>query len=178
MKKFVLFGILLAGLLLAGCPQPPDNGNNNGGGNVDKSQLIESGDNVEVEYKGTFESGEEFDSSARIGQPLAFTAGSGQMIKGFDEAVIGMRLNQEKTVTLSPDKAYGYSDPQLIVEINSDNIPDFDKLTVGMTVHSPEAGAGVVKEIKANSALIDFNSPLAGKTLVFWIKVVKIEKAA
>ncbi len=67
---------------------------------------VKAGDSVAVEYTGRFENGTIFDSSAGR-DPLEFTAGSGQMIEGFDEAVIGMKLGEEKKVTIPPEKAYG-----------------------------------------------------------------------
>ncbi|MBN2517861.1 MAG: FKBP-type peptidyl-prolyl cis-trans isomerase [Candidatus Altiarchaeota archaeon] len=67
---------------------------------------VKAGDAVKVEYTGRFEDGEVFDSSEGR-EPLEFTAGVGQMIEGFDEAVIGMALGEEKTVTIPPEKAYG-----------------------------------------------------------------------
>ena len=185
MKQIVFISFLLAVLLLSGCNMPAGptgntgtNGTtgNSGGVIVDNSQIVENGDTIKVEYKGTFESGEEFDSSARSGNPLEFVAGAGQMIKGFDAAVIGMRLDEEKTITLQPDEAYGYPDPQRIVVIKKENIADFNGLEVGMYVNSPEAGKGLIVEIKEEGALVDFNNPMAGKALIFWIKVVGIQK--
>ena len=179
MKKIVFACFVLLILLFSGCAQPQDNSGNANGGDIlaDNSQIVEKGDTIKVEYKGTFETGEEFDSSARSGTPLEFVAGAGRMIKGFDAAVIGMKLNGEKTVTLAPEEAYGQPDPSRIVEIKKENIPDFNSLEIGMTVSSPQAGNGIVTALDENSATVDFNGKLAGKTLVFWIKVVGIQKA-
>ena len=73
-------------------------------------EIAKKGDVVEVDYVGTFENGEVFDSSEGR-EPLKFELGAGQMIPGFDEAVDGMKLMEEKTVTLPPEKAYGASGP-------------------------------------------------------------------
>lgn len=175
-----IFLILAILIIASGCVQnQPNSGNNSGDGNlVDNSKIVAKGDTIKVEYKGTLENGEEFDSTAKQGgNPLEFEAGAGQMIKGFDSAVIGMRLNQEKTITLKPEEAYGLVDEKRIIEIKKENIADFDSLKVGMAVSSPEAGTGIVTQIKGDTAIIDFNHPLAGKTLIFWIKIVGIEKA-
>ncbi|MDD5163871.1 MAG: peptidylprolyl isomerase [Candidatus ainarchaeum sp.] len=178
MKKIfpVLLAIIILGLALAGCAQQASQ-DNNGGGTVDLSKIVETGDKIKVEYKGTFENGEEFDSSAKFGEPLEFTAGKGEMIKGFDSAVIGMRLNDEKTITLKPEDAYGARDESKIIEIPKSSIADSNNLKVGMTLQSPQAGIGTIIQIKTDSVIIDFNHPMAGKTLVFWIKVVEITKA-
>ena len=172
MKKIfpaILFIAIVSIIFLGGCVQ--DNPNPN-----DLSKTVEVGDTIKVEYRGTLADGSVFDSSARIGKPLEFAAGKGQMIKGFDNAVLGMDLNEEKNISIKPEEAYGNPDPSLILQVSKEKIADFNKLTVGMTVSSPQAGNGVVKSIDANFATIDFNPSLAGKTLNFWIKVVSIVK--
>lgn len=178
MKKTILIAsaIIILALALAGCAQQASQGNNDGG-TVDLSKIVETGDKVKVEYKGTFENGEEFDSSAKFGEPLEFTAGKGEMIKGFDNAVIGMRLNDEKTITLKPEEAYGSRDESKVIEIPKSSIADSNNLKVGMTLQSSQAGIGTIIQIKSDSVIIDFNHPMAGKTLIFWIKIVSIEKA-
>ena len=172
MKKIFWAGIVIAlvsVIFLGGCVQ--DNPNPN-----DLSKTVEVGDTVKVEYKGTLADGSVFDSSARIGKPLEFAAGKGQMIKGFDNAVLGMDLNSEKNITIKPEEAYGKPVPSLILQVSKDTIADFNKLEIGMGVNSPQMGRGIVKNIDANFATIDFNPLLAGKTLNFWIKVVSIVK--
>lgn len=175
MKKMIglAFGTALLIFLLAGCVRPQDPDQN--GGNNMAVEKIGSGDKIEVEYKGTLSDGTMFDSSEGRG-PLAFTVGAGQMIKGFDKAVIGMSLNEEKTVTLQPADAYGESDPSKTIELPKDKVGGIENLKVGMSVTSSVGTNGVIKEIKENTVIIDFNHPLAGKPLTFWIKVVKIQK--
>jgi len=178
MKKAIILGMLII-IILSGCVQESEgNGSSNGenGGNGMDTEKVELGDKVSVDYKGTLEDGTEFDSS--IGKrPLEFTAGAGQMIKGFDAAVIGMAAGEEKTVTLAPEDAYGEADPARIVEIPKDQVQDLGTIEVGMTLTSSQGINGVVKEIKDEAIVVDFNHPLAGKTLTFWIKVVSIEKS-
>ena len=86
-----------------------------------QENTIESGDTIEVHYVGTLEDGTQFDNSRERGQPLAFNAGSGQMIPGFDEAVIGMSVGDTETLNLAPEKAYGEYD-----ENNTQTIPKSD----------------------------------------------------
>ncbi len=177
MKNFFeILGIVLAVALLSGCVQPEEGDSiddENGGNNM--VEKVETGNSISVEYRGTLEDGTQFDASEGRG-PLVFTAGAGQMIKGFDAAVIGMGLNEEKTITLQPSEAYGESDPSKIVEIPKANIGDANSLEVGMSVTSSQGVNGIVKEIKENAVIIDFNHALAGKKLTFWIKVVAIKK--
>ncbi|MCL2403211.1 MAG: FKBP-type peptidyl-prolyl cis-trans isomerase [Coriobacteriia bacterium] len=110
MKKTVLLlGILLGAMLvLTAC-----NGDSNGDGDA---VVVEVGDTVVAEYTGKLAAdGEVFDSSAERGAPLEFVAGVGMMIPGFDDAVLGMELNEEKTVEIPSDQAYGsagITDPQ------------------------------------------------------------------
>ncbi len=172
----VIFGIT-ALVLLSGCTvQQPSNGNSGNGTDI-TAEVVEVDDTVKVEYEGRFESGEVFDSSARHGKPLEFVAGIGRVIRGFDEAVVGMRLGEEKTVTIPPVKAYGFRDKSKIVEIPKENFGDsWDSLEVGVPVHSSQGANGTVLELKEDSAIVDFNHHLAGKTLIFWIKVIYIKK--
>lgn len=195
--KARIFPVLLIALLVlfSGCVQPDGNGlgpedvggikgnnegngtiepgNGNGGSNM--AEKVESGDKVAVEYKGTLSDGTQFDASEGRG-PLEFTAGAGQMIKGFDKAVIGMALNQEKTVTMKASDAYGEADPSKVVEVPKENISGSEDLEVGMSITSSSGVNGIIQEIKEDTLVIDFNHKLAGKDLTFWIKVVKIEK--
>jgi FKBP-type peptidyl-prolyl cis-trans isomerase 2 len=173
MKKAVLFG-LLAILLFAGCVQQEKPRSSNA---EISAALVEAGDSVRVEYEGRLLSGEVFDSSRQHGSTLEFVAGAGTMIRGFDEAVIGMRLGEEKTVEIPPQKAYGFRDESKVVEIPKEQFPDWNALETGMPVHSETGVNGRIVELKENSAIVDFNHELAGKTLVFWIKVVGIEKS-
>ena len=178
MKKnfFAILGIVIAIAVLSGCVQPDDTNNagQGNGGNI-MVERVETGNSIAVEYKGTLQDGTQFDASEGRG-PLEFVAGTGQMIKGFDKAVIGMALNEEKTVALEPSDAYGETDQSKIVEISKANIGDANSLKVGMSVTNSQGVNGIVKEIKEDVVVIDFNHQLAGKKLTFWIKVVKIEK--
>ena len=99
-KSIILIAVLAAAMLVfAAC----NGSDETTGGNT---EVVESGDTVSVEYTGRLSNGEEFDSSAG-GPPLTFVAGSGMMIPGFDSAVLGMRLGEEKTVEIPAAEAYG-----------------------------------------------------------------------
>jgi FKBP-type peptidyl-prolyl cis-trans isomerase 2 len=141
------------------------------------SQVVANGDLVQVYYTGKFTNGTVFDSNFGR-QPLNFTVGSNQLITGFDEAVVGMRLNETKNVTLSPNEAYGQVNPSMIVEVP---LNTFGNQTVetGMIVTRTSNGQqyqGIVISTNATGATINFNPPLAGQTLIFTIKVVGIQK--
>lgn len=139
---------------------------------------IKKGDKVKVEYTGTLGNGTVFDSSEKHGQPLEFEIGSGQIIKGFENVVIGMEKGEEKDITLKPEEAYGKLDERLKKEIPRYQLPKEQEPKVGMTLlmglpNGNQIPAKIV-EIKDNSVVIDLNHPLAGKTLHFKIKIVDI----
>ena len=186
-KVILLLGIFL---LLLGCVQNPgtnsaagNSGDNNSqaiatgnGANTGADAMkVENGNKVKVEYIGKLTDGNIFDKSEGRG-PLEFTAGAGQMIKGFDEAVIGMKLNEEKTVTLPPEKAYGAVNPDAFQWVPLANLPAGLEVGIGTQLMTSTGMQVVVVDVNADSAKIDFNHKLAGKTLIFWIKVVNIEK--
>ena len=141
--------------------------------------MVESGKTVKVEYRGTFDDGQEFDSSERHGQPLEFVVGSKQVVPGFDAAVASMELNEEKDVVLEPKDAYGERNDQLIHDVKRDQLPQDAEPKVGMMLmmhheNGMQFPAQIV-EVSDDSVKIDLNRPLAGKTLHFHIKVVEIQ---
>src|SRR5690554_3806761 len=141
-------------------------------------EIVQEKSNVSVHYTGTLETGEEFDSS-RHREPLSFTVGEGQMIPGFEKAVKGMKLNETKKITITPDDAYGEAKPEMIQTISKDQLPPELEVEVGQQLASemPDGQQIVVTvtDVKENEITIDANHPLAGKTLNFDIEVVKIE---
>jgi len=146
----------------------------------ENGKVVEKGDTVSVFYTGKFENGEVFDSNVGK-EPFTFTVGAGQVIPGFDKAVLGMKLGEEKTVTITPEEGYGERDERYVFQYPLDKFPEDIKknLKVGETLYmNTEQGPIPVKVIAIEGATvtIDANHPLAGKTLVFDIKVVDIKK--
>lgn len=143
---------------------------------------VEKGDKVKVEYEGTFDDGTVFDSSkhGEHSHPLEFEVGAGNVIPGFDSAVIGMKEGEEKDVVIEAKDAYGEYKEELTKEIPRDMLPKDDRVKEGamLMMANPQGQQFpvVVKELKEDRAKIDFNHPLAGKKLHFKIKVVSIEK--
>ena len=139
---------------------------------------VKKGDRVKVEYTGKFEDGKVVDSSASHEQPLEFVAGGGQVVPGFDNAVIGMEKGEEKEVRLRPSQAYGEPDPALVKKLPRDDFPKDVKLKPGMTLGLMQPGLGQmpakVMAVTENEVTIDLNHPLVGKILNFKIKVVDI----
>lgn len=138
---------------------------------------IKDGDQVKVHYTGKLTDGTIFDSSEGR-DPLAFTIGKGMMIPGFEKGVLGMALNEEKTLIIEPADAYGELRDDMIAEVPMAQLPPDIKAEVGMELMSqtPDGQQLVVKIVEVNddSIKVDANHPLGGKTLTFDIKVVEI----
>jgi peptidylprolyl isomerase len=142
----------------------------------DMADEIKRGDTISVNYTGTFESGEVFDSSEG-NSPLKFTVGAGQLIKGFDDAVVGMKRGDKKKVTIAPENAYGERRDDHVVDFPAANIPEDMEMTAGTVVQlSDESGRAfpaVVTEVTDDVVKMDVNHPLAGKTLIFDIEIAE-----
>ena len=138
---------------------------------------VQNGNYVQVHYEGHLESGQMFDSS-RGGQPLEIKVGDGQLIAGFEEALLGMKPEETKKVTLTPEKAYGERDEALERSFERSQMPPGMDPKVGDTValHTTQ-GHQVPVKIKAvdeQKVVVDLNHPLAGETLTFDIEVMGV----
>lgn len=147
---------------------------------VYKMETAQKGDKVKVEYVGTLEDGTIFDSTEKHEGPLEFIIGSGHIIQGFDNAVEGMKVGEEKQITLSPKEAYGEYNPELLKELPKEVFPQDQTLQKGMVfmlnLPSGQQVPARISEIKDQEVTIDLNPPLAGKTLKFKIKLLAIAK--
>lgn len=137
---------------------------------------VKKGDKIKVDYTGSFESGEVFDSSEKHGQPLEFEAGAGMVVPGFDEAVIGMKTGEEKQVTLKPEEAYGMPNEQAIQKVPKDKFPAEAKegMMIGVPLPNGQQMPAKIVKIDDKEVTIDMNHPMAGKTLIFKIKILEI----
>lgn len=134
---------------------------------------------VRVHYEGTFNDGTKFDSSYDRGEPLEFTCGAGQMIKGFDEAVKNMKVGEVKNIHLMPDEAYGMPDPRNILTINQQQMPGSKQLSVGQRIVLTDPMGNrfpVTVTAKTETTItFDANHEMAGKELNFKIELVSVE---
>jgi peptidylprolyl isomerase len=142
------------------------------------ASTVSAGDNISVYYTGSFTNGTVFDSN--IGRtPLQFTAGSNQLIIGFSQGVIGMKLNETKTITLQPNEAYGYYNQSFVIPVPLSRFGNHT-VSVGNIITqisgSGQQTEGIITALNNTTAIVDFNSPLSGKTLIFNVTVVKIQK--
>ncbi len=140
---------------------------------------VKNGDSVKVHYTGSLDDGTVFDSSEGR-EPLAFTVGSGQIIKGFNDGVIGMKEGEEKSIHIPAAEAYGEKNPQLMRKVAKNLLPADREPQVGMVLGLVRADGmqteARIVEVHAEEILIDLNHPLAGKDLTFMVKIVSIEE--
>jgi FKBP-type peptidyl-prolyl cis-trans isomerase SlpA len=141
---------------------------------------IENNSKVTLDYEGKLEDGQIFDTSTHgdHSHPLTFTVGEGNVIPGFEKAVLGMNVNEEKEFEIAPEDAYGMPDERLFQEIPRNVLPQTPEPQAGMALmmQTPEGNIPVmISEVKADSVVLNMNHPLAGKKLIFKIKILKVE---
>jgi FKBP-type peptidyl-prolyl cis-trans isomerase 2 len=137
---------------------------------------IKKGDTVTVNYKGTLENGDVFDESKDHG-PIEFKVGDHEVVPGFENAVLGKEIGDEFTVKIQPAEAYGEIDPENTQEFKKSDLK-LESYEVGMQLlfehqhgdHSHRI-PGEIVEVKEKAVIIDFNHPLAGEVLNFWMKI-------
>ncbi len=175
-KKTVF--ILAAGLIIAGCGESGNNIENEKSELKEETKLVKVDDKIKVQYTGKLKNGEVFDKS-KEGQPLEFTVGDGKIIPGLDEAVKGMKLNEEKKVTIDSRDAYGEKKEGLLQDVPMQAFPEDFEPEIGrrLNLQSQDGQTfnGEITSINDESITVDLNHPLAGKDLIFNIKVVGIK---
>jgi FKBP-type peptidyl-prolyl cis-trans isomerase 2 len=136
--------------------------------------MIENGTIVNVHYTGKLTDGSVFDTSEGRGT-LQFEIGSGQIIPGFEKALIGKNTGDKVTINITPDEAYGPVYEELFVKIPKDKMPgDVEVGQVLQATNEENVSNVLVMEVNDDHVLIDGNHPLAGKELVFDIEVVSV----
>lgn len=135
------------------------------------------GDQVKVHYTGKLADGQIFDSSAGS-EPLEFTIGEGNLISGFEEAVVGMSSGESKSVAIPANQAYGFHRPDLVMVVDRQQIPPSVQPEVGQLLElrhgENESLAVMVTDVSAATITLDGNHPLAGKDLTFEIELLEI----
>ncbi|MAY84431.1 MAG: peptidylprolyl isomerase [Flavobacteriales bacterium] len=135
------------------------------------------GDKVKVHYTGKLTDDTIFDSS-REREPLEFTVGAGQMIKGFDAAVEGMAVGESKKVEIPSAEAYGERSDEAMIEVDKAQLPKDMKPEKGMQLEATSQDGRrqilIIHEVKEEKVVLDANHPLAGKELIFDIELVEV----
>lgn len=138
---------------------------------------VKSGDTVKVHYTGKFDNGEMFDTSEGS-DPLTFKVGGGQVIPGFDAALLGMQIGETKNIVIPPEQAYGMRQEELVQTITRDQFRlNGVEPEVGMAIemHTPDGSIPlVITELTDASVTLDANHPLAGEELHFALTLVEI----
>ena len=136
----------------------------------------QAGQQVRVHYTGKLDDGTIFDSSTG-NDPLSFTLGSGQVIPGFDKGVLGLAVNESRTVKIPAAEAYGPFQPGMVVELPKAEMPAHLKLKPGqrLQIKTPDGVLAVTVTAETDTTItLDGNHPLAGKDLTFDLQLVEI----
>jgi len=162
-----------AGLVLI-LPAPGRTEDKKGG-----AMSIADGKQVSLEYTLTLEDKSKVDSN--VGKdPLVFTQGAHEIIPGLEKQLAGLKAGESKRIEVSPEEGYGKVDPERKQEIDKNRIPEgARKVGAKLTGQGP-GGQPIfaqVAEVKDNTVVLDLNHPLAGKKLIFDVKVLKVEDA-
>jgi peptidylprolyl isomerase len=144
-----------------------------------KALTVNNSSMVELHYKGSLTDGTQFDSSYERGSPIRVEIGKAQLIKGFESALIGMKEGQKKSFTLTPEEAYGSTNPDAFSTVQRDQFPPDYIFVEGQAVQgATEAGQPIFATIASfsdSNVILDLNHPLAGKDLNFDIEIVELQ---
>jgi len=140
-------------------------------------QKVENGKFVTVEYKGTLDNGEVFDTTEGR-NPIELQMGAGQIIQGFENELLGMEVNEEKTFTLTPENAYGSRNEENMHSFSREEVPADMNPEVGQVIglQTPDGQQipAKVAQFDEEKLVVDLNHPLADKNLTFEIKVTGV----
>ncbi|MDP8256128.1 MAG: peptidylprolyl isomerase [Candidatus Alcyoniella australis] len=135
------------------------------------------GDTVKVHYTGTFDDGSEFDTS-KGSDPMEFCIGAGEIIDGFEQALIGMSIGDKKTENIPADNAYGQRKDEMVFVVEKEQFPPEIAPQVGQRLQVPMQNGQMlpvtITEISETEVTLDANHPLAGRDLTFKIELVEI----
>lgn len=142
---------------------------------------IKNGDLVRLNYKGALDNDTIF-STSNANEPLEITVGEGKLLKGLEDALIGMVAGETKTVLLSAKDGYGIHDPEKIYQVERATMPPELELKAGMLLRAEGEDAGsypaTVLKIDEDTVVLDTNHPLADQNLTFALEVVSVHSAS
>jgi peptidylprolyl isomerase len=137
-----------------------------------------NGDSVKIHYTGTLDDGYKFDSSYDHLEPLEFTIGRGEMIRGFEQAVVGMEPGETKIVRIASNQAYGRHNPEKVIQVSRSKMPEGLEQEIGMRVQGSMPDGQTVEftivSLTESEVTLDGNHSLAGKDLTFDIELLEI----
>jgi len=138
---------------------------------------IDNNHKVTITYTMTLDDGELVDSTPE-NAPLTYVQGEGELIEGVEKRLAGLTKGESVNIVLTPEEGFGQVDPEALIEIpNSDLPPEALKIHAVLEGQGPQGQSieGRVVDLQENSAVVDFNHPLAGKTLNFAVTIVDVE---
>lgn len=143
--------------------------------------MSNTGKKLRVHYRGTLDDGTQFDSSYDRGETLEFVCGAGQMIAGFDAAVVDMQEGEKKTVRIPAAEAYGERRDDLILTFPANQVPNIEQINAGdklfLQAPSGQPVPATVIKVDETGVVLDANHELAGKDLTFDIELVEVDEA-
>lgn len=135
---------------------------------------------VTLNFSLALEDGTVVDSNVD-GDPVTFTVGDGNLLSGFEQAMYGLKAGDERVLTITPEQGFGQPNPNNVQEIPSTDFPPDMTLAIGLMLSFADAQGtelpGVIKEISGSKIIVDFNHPLAGRTLLFTVKIYSVTPA-
>ena len=138
---------------------------------------VKKGDKVKIHYTGKLKDGSIFDSSEGR-EPLEFTVGGNMVVPGFENGVIGMKKGENKTISISPEEAYGEHNAEQVSVVERSQLPEDMEPEVGMALQATGQDGSVIPvaitEVNEETVTVDANHPLAGKQLIFDLELVEI----
>jgi peptidylprolyl isomerase len=144
---------------------------------MSNKRVVKVGDGVIVHFKGKFEDGSVFNSK-KDGGPLEYTVGRKMVLGGLDKGVVGMHIGQKKKIIMEPEDAFGLRKEDKIKEFPKSKIPKGEELKIGMILQTMDEDGNVetgkILEIKDDSLIVDYNHPMAGKSLTLHIELIDI----
>ena len=147
--------------------------------NPNEDTRIAQGSQVSLHFSVSLENGMEIDNTRSRSEPVSLTIGDGNLLEGFEKALLGLRAGDRRTVHLPPEDAFG--------QWNADNVQTFDTVKFGerpvldQVIEFEDKAkttlAGVVKSVNDDVTEVDFNHPLAGRNVVFEVEIARVTLA-
>jgi len=142
-----------------------------------KRITVRKGDKVRVHYTCKLANGTIIDSSQGK-EPFEFTLGKGEIIRGLEDVIMEIKLGQSKTATVAPEKTYGPRHEEWMIDVGRDKLPEDFKPEVGLHYEIPrengQSSLATVTHVSQTTVTLDFNHPLAGKDLIFEVRLLEI----
>lgn len=146
----------------------------------EQQHKIEDGMVVTIDFTLTLDDGQVADTT-QGDMPLRFLAGSGQLLPGLEDALMGLQVGDEREITLAPADGYGEWDEDALEEIERSEFPEDMELEEGLPIEitdsEGETYEASVHELRDDVVVLDYNHPLAGETLQFHVKILDIRPA-